>query len=87
MILPPITTDSPDQEAWRTPFNPSQADQQKEPIINGYITLMVINYERSKYTDVLLWKDFREDLEGWKLENFKTRKRMLLKNFVDHLVS
>ncbi|RKF78443.1 hypothetical protein GcM3_064032, partial [Golovinomyces cichoracearum] len=52
---------------------------------NGYITLMVIKYEMSEYTDILLWKDFREDFEGWTLENFKIGNRTVLKKLRDYL--
>ena len=71
MIPPPITTYSIDQEAWGTPFNLRQPDQQKEPIINGYITLMIIKYEISKYTDILLWKDFGKTLKNGHLKTSK----------------
>ncbi|RKF75712.1 hypothetical protein GcM1_232073 [Golovinomyces cichoracearum] len=87
MIPPPITTYSIDQEAWGKPFDPSQADQLKEPIINGYITLLVIKYEMSKSTDILIRKDFREDFEEWALENFKIGNRKVLKKLRDCLVT
>ena len=87
MIPPPVTTYSIDKEAWGTPFNPDDENQQKEPIVNGYITLMILKYEMSKYTDILLWKDFREDFEGWSLENFKIGNRTALKKLRDYLIT
>ncbi|KAI1006879.1 hypothetical protein K3495_g1347 [Podosphaera aphanis] len=87
MIPPPVTTYSIDKEAWGTPFNPDDANQQKKPIVNGYITLMILKYDISKYTDSLLWKDFREDFEGWSLENFKIGNRTALKKLRDHLIT
>ncbi|RKF77456.1 integrase and RNaseH domain-containing protein [Golovinomyces cichoracearum] len=87
MISPPTTTYSIDEGAWGKSFDPTQKDQCKEPIINGYITLMILKYEMSKYTDILLWKDFREDFERWSIDIFKISNRTALKKLRDHLVT
>lgn len=87
MIRPPVTTYAIENEAWEKLFYPTEASQQKEPLVNDYITLMILKYEMSLYTDILLWKDFREDFEGWSLENFKAGNRTVLKKLRDYLVT
>ncbi|RKF76465.1 hypothetical protein GcM1_227076 [Golovinomyces cichoracearum] len=67
-----------DQSLWGNPFDPADKEQQKEEIINTYITWAI---------EKILWKDFREDFEGRSLESFNKGNRGALKRLRSHLVT
>jgi hypothetical protein len=80
MSLPPDNLGYPiDTETWRRTVNPLEEENQKEGILNGYITRVIQGWSNQRINDIALWEDFRDEFEGWTPDIFKLASRGALK--------
>jgi hypothetical protein len=80
MSLPPDNLGYPiDKETWRRTVNPLEEEYQTEGILNGYITRVMQGWDNQQINDIALWKDFRDEFDGWTLDIFKLASKGALK--------
>jgi hypothetical protein len=68
-----------EEETWQKSIDTLDEKNQTEKILNGYITCTMQAWNTMRITDRALWKDFREEFNGWTLDTFKVANKTALK--------
>lgn len=75
-----------DKDHYGRSFNPENPEHLQEEIINGYLTLMMMVYQKDNRTDENLWDTFREDFEGFTEDIFFLASRTALRELREILI-
>jgi hypothetical protein len=79
MQKPPDLSYPVDDATWNKAIDPLKKENQKEEILNGYITHAIQFWINHRFRDGALWEDFRDEFGEWTFDVLKLASRGALK--------
>jgi hypothetical protein len=87
MQKPPDLSYPVDDATWNKTIDPLKKENQKEEILNGYITHVIQFWINHRFRDGALWEDFRDEFGQWTFDVLKLASRSALKAIRVYLIT